>query len=359
MKRTQELERTADVLLSRSEPGTIGHRLGMMLSELLSPPDEHTMGAPETSPHLVDDNRHLRQQLEQMKKQLAQETEELNQHRELVARMRSEASKAKEEITGLKQLIENGAKERADLLERKNVMERRLKMAHEERNQYLERHDEIAKRLDEAHRKLGGIAPRLEPINQCSEAPVTASVEFKVEPGESASDMLQRLGTDGALWAKEFAATCCRVNKWHDYSTGRKIEELALGWFCSAIEQVKTWSPRNKHGDVIWRSGPGTERLNAWAKEGYFDHYSDAARMVMEYCNIPMHHYVAVQDIMEVFGDHQRGLVHGHYLEQSEAKADQGLDMYSAGIKDSAERLKNVLDREGLLPGDTHPEDHQ
>ena len=52
------------------------------------------------------------------------------------------------------------------------------------------------------------------------------------EEKESCGDFLKRIGTDGALWAKEF------MKLWED-KKDKIDEDLMIGWFCNAIEAGK------------------------------------------------------------------------------------------------------------------------
>ncbi len=171
-------------------------------------------------------------------------------------------------------------------------------------------------------------------------------------------EMLSRLGADGAKWASEFAKTFRRVLQRHPrtQNVGHEVisdlENLALGWFCDAIEDAKKWSPRDEKGEVIWQGAPGDDTLRKWERAGYFEHCSDAARMVMEWCEIPAYRYVAIQTIMDQFGKVQAE-------KAFQASEDNHINGYSMGVKDTAQRLRNVLNREGLLPAEPHPEQAQ
>lgn len=129
------------------------------------------------------------------------------------------------------------------------------------------------------------------------------------------------------------------------------------------IETLQAELNRWKYGNLpepnppqLALTPPHKDVLDYYRKEGLLEDAHEIARVAVEYCRVPLH----LVSVLETFFHwHAREVAENTMAlrDMTEITADN--NAYQQGINDSARRLRNVLDREGLLPADCHPEDRQ
>ena len=85
-----------------------------------------------------------------------------------------------------------------------------------------------------------------------SRAPMPTSLPTVPATTETAGERLADMGTDGAVWAKEFTYAATKLGLAQQASwTIPNFEAMALAWFANAIEAGRTAGHAQDHNDAL------------------------------------------------------------------------------------------------------------